>query len=252
MTLKFSPTLARDFVPLSEPPTTKSRGGGKKPPKSKLEIAAGGDIPSSSALTGIELRVQELLVADNGTAWIWPFIRYSDLYVVMVSVDNLGGEPYRVSIEGFADIDDGEVLPLERTAYLWQQSAKSPTAPNQVHLVLSVIKSKKGLRNLGKALTTLRSSEDYKTLLGKIAAAAATSGASAIADGALALTGLVGSLLSEVEDVPLLTQALSFTGISGDFDQLGRHVHLKGNKNVSLQVALTVRDANREPKGPTQ
>jgi hypothetical protein len=167
--------------------------------------------------------------------------------VVLVSVDNLPGDPYRVSIEGFADIDDGEILPLERTAYLWQKSEKSPTAPNQIHLVVSVIKSKKGVRKLGAALKELQGKAEYKSAVAAIAAAA-TSGAPAIAEGVVLLTRLIGGLLSNVEDVPLFTQALSFTGINGDFDSLGRHIHLKGNKNVSMKVALTVRDANREPK----
>lgn len=255
MNLKLSRTLSRDSLAISGQPAPSTAGAsGKNGKKTSKGVAAAGEegIPPSGALTGIELRIQNLLVVDNGTAWIWPFIRYSDLYVIIISVDNLGGDPYRVTLEGYADIDDGESLSLDRTAYLWQSSKNSPTAPNQIHLSVCVVKSRAGLRKFGAALAKLKASDDYKSIVSSIAKAAATSGASAIADGVVALTGLVGSILSDVEDVPLFTSVSSFTGINGDFDSLGRHIHQKGNKNISLEVALTVRDANRDKSNPPQ
>jgi hypothetical protein len=220
-------TSARDVIPISNAtPATSPKKAAKT--KAMASLTATGDIPTSDALTGIELRIQNLSVPDNGTTWIPPFIRYSDLYVITVAVDNLGGDPYRVTLEGFANVDDGDSLSVDRTAYLWEKSKNSPTAPNQVHLSVTVVKSNAGIRKLGAALTKLKASDDYKSVVAAIAKAAASSGGSAIADGVVALTGLVGSLLTDVEDSPLYHRVISFTGINGDFDNLGRHVRDHG------------------------
>jgi hypothetical protein len=249
MALRFDRDLSRDIVAISTSPKPRKQKAPRTRVKGARPLAQDGDIPTSDTLSGIELRVQKLLVRDNGTTWIWPFVRYSDLYVILVAIDDLGGDPYKVDLQGFADVDDGEVLPLERTAYLWQKSATATTAPNQVHVVISVVKSNSGIRKTGAALTRLRGSDDYQVVVAKLVAAVASSGATAIADGLLALTGVVGSILGDVEDRPLLTQVLSFTGINGDFDSLGKHVHERGNRFIDLQVALTVRDKNRDPQG---
>lgn len=238
-------TTARDVISISNATLAASL---KKTAQTKAmaSLTATSNIPTSDALTGIELRIRNLAVPDNGTTWIPPFIRYSDLYVITVAVDNLRGDPYRVTLEGFADVDDGDSLSIDRTAYLWEKSKKSPTAPNQVHLSVTVVKSNAGIRKLGAALAKLKASDDYKSVVARIAKAAASSGAPAIAGGVVALTGLVGSLLTDVEDTPLFPAVMSFTGIHGDFDCLGRHVYTKGNRYVTLDVSLTVRDANRD------
>lgn len=241
MKIQFERGMFRDVIAVSQAPS--------KPRKAKAKtdsMATGGDIPTSGALTGIEIRVQKLLMRDNGTTWVWPWIRYSDLYVVMVAIDNLGGAPYRVALEGFAKVDDGETLPVERTAYLWQKDGDHPKAPNQVHMVVSVIKSNSGIRKTGALLSKLKGTDDYRTAVGSLVGAVASSGATAIVDGLIAVTSIVGGILEGVDDQPLLTQVLSFTGINGDFDSLGKHLHQKGNKFVDLEVALTVRDAARD------
>jgi hypothetical protein len=166
--------------------------------------------------------------------------------VITVAVDNLGGDPYRVTLEGFANVDDGDSLSVDRTAYLWEKSKNSPTAPNQVHLSVTVVKSNEGIRKLGAALTKLKASDDYKSVVASIANAVASPGGSAIAEGVVALTGLVGSLLTDVEDTPLFHTVMSFTGIYGDWNSLGRHVRTTGNRYVTMDVSLTVRDANRD------
>ncbi len=203
-------------------------------------------IPTTDSLTGIELRLQKVLIKDNKSKAFWPFSPgYSDLYVIITTIDDLASDPFKLTLEGFADVDDGEALPLERTAYLWKEGPKSPAPPSQIHLVVSIIKSNKGVRNLGKAMTALRGSEDYKTIMTTVVGAIASGGATAITGGLLALTGVVGSLLGDVDDNPLITQVLSFTDINGDFEALGKHVSTRGNRYVDLDVALVVRDAKR-------
>jgi len=77
MALKLTPS--RDIISISlVTPSAKKAGKSIK----AMAAETSGDIPTSGELTGIELRIQNLLVVDNGTAWIPPFIRYSDLYVI--------------------------------------------------------------------------------------------------------------------------------------------------------------------------
>ena len=244
MAINFSTGAFRDQVQVG----LQKRAVPKKGALGAGKAALTEDIPTSDSLTGIELRIQQIFIRDNGTTWVWPFIRYSDLYVVLATVDDLGGDPFKVALEGFADVDDGETLPLERTAYYWTQSKDRSTAPSQVHWVLSVIKSSKRIRKMGAALSKLKGTDDYKQVVATVLKAVA-SGASAVADGLLALTGVIGGLLADVEDTPLITQVLSFTSINGDFDALGKHVHTKGNRFINLEVALTTRDAKRAGKG---
>lgn len=66
---------------------------------------------------------------------VCPWIRYSALYVMMVAIAYLIGAPYRGAQEGFARGDDGETLPVERTARLWQKEEDHPKAPNQAATV---------------------------------------------------------------------------------------------------------------------
>jgi hypothetical protein len=203
-------------------------------------------IPTSKDLTGIEARLSQVFVKDNKTPHLWPFIRYSDLYVVTSSIDNLGGEPYCVSLKGFAKVDDGEHLPVERTVYYWTPDGAGSRAPGAVHVLTSVIKSNEGIRDLGAALTSLRNTDDFRTVVGAIVTAAGAGG-TAIYDAFLPLVGVVGSILGRIDDTPLFTSVLSFTDINGDFDQLGRHRYPQNTRYVDAVTTLIVRDANRDP-----
>jgi len=203
-------------------------------------------IPTVDTLTGIELRIQKVLVKDNKTTKVWPFPGYSDLYVIITTIDDLKNDPFKLTLEGFADVDDDEVLPLERTAYYWKEGRETPIPPGQIHLVLSVIKSNQGIRKLGKTLSTLKDRDDYRSVVTTVVEAIATGGTSTITSGLLALTGVVGALLGDVDDTPLITQVLSFTDINGDFASLGKHVSSRGNRYINLDMALVVRDAHRE------
>jgi hypothetical protein len=238
MAFHVSRNLSRDVVQISP-------GSDAEDVTRAGEGEGGGHIPMSDALTGIELRVQKLIVRDNGTRWVWPFVRYSDFYVVTIAVDNLGGTPYRVALEGFKDVDDGDALPIERTVYLWQADEAAAEPPNQMHMVISVIKSKAGLRKVGELMGQVTADKAYQDALGQVISLAKWSPVGAITAGLEALTEIIGRALGAVEDSPLFTQVLSFTGLNGDFDSLGKHVHERGNRYVSLEVALTVRDAGR-------
>jgi len=203
-------------------------------------------IPLSKKLTGLEVRLSQVLIRDNKTSHVWPFIRYSDLYVVTSGVDNLGTEPYSLNLQGFADVDDGEQLPVDRTIYYWKEDETKSKPPGAIHILASILKSNEGIRDVGAALASLRKSEDFQTVI-KAIIAAATGGGAAIYEAFLPLIGVIGEVLGKIDDTPLFTTVLSYTDINGDFDQLGRHPYPQRNRYVDMVTTLIVRDATRDP-----
>jgi len=203
-------------------------------------------IPSSKKLTGMEVRLSQVFIRDNKTPHVWPFIRYSNLYVVTSSVDNISSEPYSLNLKGFADVDDGEQLPVDRTLYYWKADEAKSKTPGAIHVLASIIKSNEDIRDVGGALASLRKTDDFKTVI-KAIIAAATGGGAGIYEAFLPLIGVIGEVLGKIDDTPLFTTVLSYTDINGDFDQLGRHSNAQRNRYVDIVTTLIVRDATRDP-----
>jgi len=203
-------------------------------------------IPTSKELTGLEVRLSQVIVKDNKTPHVYPFIRYANLYVITSAIDNLGGDPYSLNLKGFANVDDGETLPVERTVYYWK-SDDTNKAPGAVHVLTSIIKSNQKIRDFGDALASLRKTDDFQKVVNTIITAAAGGGA-AIYEALLPLVGVIGQIMGKIDDTPLFTTVTSFTDINGDFDALGRHPYPQNNRYVDIVTTLIVRDASREPK----
>jgi len=203
-------------------------------------------IPTSNKLTGTEVRLSQVIIRDNKTPHLWPFIRYANLYVITSSIDNLGAEPYSLNLKGFANIDDGEALPVDRTVYYWNADTAKIKAPGAIHVLESIIKSNEGIRDFGTALASLRKTDDFKAVTNAIITAA-TGGGAAIYEAFLPLIGIVGEIMGKIDDTPLFTNVLSFTDINGDFDQLGRHPYPQKNRYVDIVTTLIVRDSTRDP-----
>ena len=214
-------------------------------PTATVRRSAEQNIPDSKTVTGLEVRLSRVLVKDNRTAKVWPFPGYADVYLLLIVFDNLNPEPQTLTLSGFARIDDNEDLPVDKTAYYWKQETPEATAPSQVHMLLSVMKSKQRLRDTGDILAQARDSADYRDLVTAIVATIATAPAQ-IATLLLQLGSVVGSQLKEVEDKPLFTQVISFTDINGDFDTLGKTPIVKMNNYVQTTLTLVVRDPERE------
>lgn len=198
-------------------------------------------IGTSGTVTGLEVRLSRVLIQDNRTPKVWPFPGFADVYLLLVVFDDLAPEPRNLTLSGFARIDDGEDLPVDKTAYFWKQQDATGPVPSQVHVLLSVLKSKQGLRDTAAVLSEARNSEDYRGLVGEVVGAIAGAPARA-AEVLLQLASVVGSRLQNVEDKPLFTQVISFTDINGDFDNLGKTPIVKGNNNVQTTLTLIVRD----------
>jgi len=203
-------------------------------------------IPPSKKLTGLEVRLSQVFIRDNKTPHVWPFIRYSNLYVMTSGVDNLGTEPYSLNLKGFAEVDDGEQLPVDRTIYYWKEDDAKKKPPCAIHILASIIKSNEGIRGAGAALASLRKTDDFKAVMSAIIEAA-TGGGAGIYEAFLPLIGVIGEVLGKIDDTPLMTTVLSYTDINGDFDQLGRHPYTQKNRYVDMVTTLIVRDATRDP-----
>lgn len=204
------------------------------------------NIPDSKTVTGLEVRLSRVLVKDNRTPKVWPFPGYADVYLLLIVFDDLHPEPQTINLSGFARIDDDEDLPVDKTAYYWKQHTPNERAPSQVHLLLSVVKSKDRLRDTGTLLTQAKDSTDYQSLVSAVVATIANTPGQ-IATLLLQLGAVVGRQLQEVEDKPLFTQVISFTDINGDFDTLGKTPIVKMNEYVQTTLTLVVRDPEREP-----
>ncbi|WP_022824305.1 hypothetical protein [Hymenobacter norwichensis] len=203
-------------------------------------------IPSSRTVTGLEVRLSRVFINNNRTPKVFPFPGFADVYLLLVVFDNLNPEPQTLTLSGFARIDDEEDLPVDKTAYYWKQGEPAGPVPSQVHVLLSVLKSKKGMRDTGAIMAQARDSDDYRSLVSEVVGAI-TNGPARAAEVLLQLGSVVGNLLKDVEDKPLFTQVISFTDINGDFDTLGKTQITKNNDYVQTTLTLIVRDPAREP-----
>ena len=208
----------------------------------------GGPIHSSKDVSGIELRMLPPLIIENHTAPVWPFPGYSKLYCLTIVVSDATNQlAGAIDIKGFPRIGDQEYLPVNKTIFYWQASSTQTTPPNQVHMMCSIIKSKKDLRDMGKIMGELKDDTDYKSAistLGKIAKNAAE--VNVVTDLVAQIGSLVGKHLGQVEDKPIGTILNSYTTVHGDFDELGVKKLVYPTKDVQFNFDLTVRNATAE------
>jgi len=224
-----------------------------KPVKKKKGRAKGGDlfeigdIETSAEISGIELRFSRAHILDNRTPNIGPFPGYAKIYFLNMVVSDVQNQTVFVDVKGFPKIDDKEDLPIDNTLYYWKKTATNKTAPSQVHVFSSIIKSKQALRDGGKILQEIKDDEGYKsalkTMLNIVSSA---SPVGQIADQITNIANIVGKFLGNVEDKPLISVLQSFTDINGDFDVLGKIPKEFRTKYAILGLSLTVRDKERE------
>ena len=134
-----------------------------------------GDIPTSKDVSGLELRLSRVRIKDNGTPAVWPFPGLAQLYLLVVVISDHGAMQ-ELTLKGFPKVDDDEELLVDRTLFYWKKSDETPKAPSQIHVLVSVIKSREELREVGKVLTQVKADKNYTDLVGsiKVLVAAAT------------------------------------------------------------------------------
>lgn len=206
-------------------------------------IAEEKGIPTSDSITGIEVRLSNVYIIDNHTGKFVVFPGNADLYLINIIISDRQEKPIMQNINGFEKVNDNESLNVDKTVYYWKQYDESETPPSQIHLMTSVIKSKKGLRNVGEIMASVDQDKDLNDLADKALSLLKTStqAASLILEAA----GIIGKHLKNVEDKPLFTRYLSLTDIGGDFNQLGRTSYPASNKYCKIDYNLFIRDKDR-------
>lgn len=213
-----------------------------------------GPIHSSKDVSGIELRMLPPLIIENHTTPVWPFPGYSQLYCITIVVSDATNQlAGAIDLKGFPRIGDQEHLPINKTVFYWQAGSDQDIAPNQVHIMCSVVKSKKALRDVGKIMTELKDDKDYQsaiTTLAKIAKNAAK--VNIVSDLVVQIGSLVGKYLGSVEDKPIGTILNSYTTLHGDFDTIGVNKLVYPTKDIQFDFDLVVRNKKAEENIKTE
>jgi hypothetical protein len=205
-------------------------------------------IPDSGDVTGIELRMLPPLVRDNQTIKFWPFPGRARLYCLTMVVSDVANQLVGLmDLNGFQGIGDDDYLPINKTIYYWQDGPGPDKAPDQLHLMCSVIKSKEALRETGDILSSIKNDHEYQDLLGRLASIVAdTASVATVANLTTRIASIAGRYMGRIDDRPIGTVVHSFTRLHGDWDRLGITPVSLASRNVNFQFELIVRDNLRE------
>jgi hypothetical protein len=203
------------------------------------------DIPLSDQLSGIEIRLSDILIIDNKTPRVWPLPGLAKIYFVNIVISDVGSEPICLDLKSFEKVDDGDTLNVDRTLFLCKKTADNKM-PSQVHIMTSLVKSKGNLREVGKVMEEIKDDTEFKNLTGLLSVAVNTAkGISNISNVAFSTASIIGKYLGDIDDKPLLTWFQSFTDINGDWDHVGRTEKKAENKYASMKLTTVVRDKGR-------
>ena len=207
-----------------------------------------GNIPSSSEVEGIEIRMLQPLIKNNKTLKIWPFPGKARLYSLTMVISDISNQLVgMMDLNTFSGVGDNEYLPINKTIYYWQSTNAESKAPNQVHVMSAIIKSKEQLREVGTILSKVKEDTGYKGLMDQLSSIVADAVPfSSVTNIAMQLAGIVGQYLGKVEDSPLGTVVNSFTCLHGDWDRVGVSPIRMNTPNVDFDFELIVRDSKRE------
>jgi hypothetical protein len=204
-------------------------------------------IPDSKEVSGIEIRILPPFIKNNGQLKVWPLPGLAQLYsLVVVLSDKQNQLSGTMDVTAFPRIGDRERLPINKTIYYWEQSDTAVIAPNQVHVICSIIKSKACLRSTAEIMEAAEKDGDYKDLmsqLGKVVSNAASF--NIITAAAMKIAGIVGKYLGRVHDKPLGTIINSFTRLHGDWDKTGVNPITVITRDVDFSLELVIRDKER-------
>ena len=210
--------------------------------KTKLE-----GIPTSGKVTGIEVRLSKAHIVDNKTPKILIFPGYAKIYLLTIVASDLENQAPVLNLKSFAKVGDNESLPVDASIFYWKEEEGSLQSPSQIHTLVSIIKSKEGLRNVGEILSEVQEDEGFKNISKSFTTLAKNVAAQgAISSLLLDMSTILGRFLGDVEDKPLLTWVQSFTDINGDFDVLGKTTTSRKNKWAEANLSIIIRDKDRE------
>lgn len=204
-------------------------------------------IPGSSNVSGIEIRMLPPLIKNNRTIKFWPFPGKAKLYCVTLVVSDVANQLFgHLDLNSFAKVGDNERLPVNKTIFYWEKPDDDTPAPNQVHVMSSIIKSKGALREAGNILASLKTDNEYSELIEQLSVLSTNvSTYNMVRDISLQLSKLIGQYLGRIEDRPLGAAIHSFTRLHGDWDELGVKPFQVISDNVDFNFELVVRDHER-------
>ncbi|GAB3513200.1 hypothetical protein [Emticicia fontis] len=219
------------------------------PEFSILNLIEKSDIPPSSEISGIELRLTDVFIIDNDTHALLNKAKdkAANLYVLIITINDLGDVVQTLNLEGFPKVLDKTSLNINRTIHFWQKTTNTPNPPAQIHTFISIIKSKQNLRDTGQVLANAKNDQEYSALISSIKGIVTNATpVGQVADLVLSLASIVGKLLGNVKDVPLFTWFQSFTNLGGDFDKEGIESVSQKNNFVSVNINRIIRDSGDE------
>lgn len=201
---------------------------------------------AASGIYGIELRLKNVLVTDNGTPAVYPFPGYAKLYFLsMVACSHTSG-CLQLSLKAFDQVDDCDALNLSKSIFYWKKERPNDVAPNQVHLFTSLIKSRQPLRDAASVLSEVQRDNSFKLLNSTLESL--LKDATPVADISnliFNLAGIAGKYLGKVDERPLLSWFQSFVNIQPDLDVLGKTERKAANHHAAFHLSMIVRDKVR-------
>lgn len=209
-------------------------------------------ILSSADVAGIELRMLPPYIRNNHTLRIWPLPGRAKLYCLTLVLSDAANQLNGLmDLNAFPRIGNNTCLPINKTIYYWECGAPGAgIAPNQLHVLCSVIKSKEALREAGTVLASVKEDDEYKDLLGQLSSLAGDAASfNAVSGLTLQLGTVIGRYLGRVDDQPLGTIVQSFTRLHGDWDRLGITPVTASTGDVDFSFELVIRD-NERPCSP--
>lgn len=206
-------------------------------------------IPTSKELTGIDIRLKNIIVLDNKTPKIFPFPGLAKVYLIALAASDIETNPITVDLKSFEKVDDGTALNVDQAIFLWNQKDNTSNSPSQIHCFASLVKSKQPLRNVSKILAEAQNDSGFKDVVSTLSTLIKTgANISGISNLVFQVAGIIGKFLGQVDDKPLLTMVQSFTNIHGDFDVLGEITKNAKNKFATMDLAITIQDKERQQK----
>ena len=213
----------------------------------ELRSAVRGDIPTSEQISGVEVRLSKAVVIDNKTRRFGPFPGLATIYFMNIVLSDLSTSEIDLNLNGFEKVDDKQTLAVDRTLFYWKKTDDTPKPPSQIHIMSSLLKSKKGLRDTAAVVASAKDDNNFKSLTSQLGSLLKTASSFTTISGIVfQVAGIVGNLLKDVEDKPLLTRFQSFTDLGGNFNQLGRTDNPFTNRYAELDYSIYIRDAERQ------
>jgi len=206
-----------------------------------------GDIPTSEQISGIEVRLSKVFIIDNKTRQFGPFPGLATVYLMNMVLTDLGTSEIDLNLNGFEKVDDRQTLAVNRTLFFWKKTEENLKAPSQIHIMSSLLKSKKGLRDTAAVVASAKDDSNFQGLTSQLGGLLKTATNFGTISGIVfQAASIVGNLLKDVEDKPLLTRFQSFTDLGGDFNQLGKTDNPFSNRYAELDYSIFIRDKARQ------